>query len=127
MFRADIERRPKGVFVVKLKGRLNSDNYTAFEKNLKPILVPITKSLILDMSGLQYISSSGLGTIFGAKKYIELSGGTFIITNLQPQIKKVFDIVKALPVQSIFENMEEVDKYLDTMQQKAKEDEKEHL
>ena len=31
------------------------------------------------------------------------------MVNLQPQIKKVFDIVKALPDQQIFSSLEEMD------------------
>ena len=30
-----------------------------------------------------------------------------------PQIKKIFDIVKAIPTENIFENMEAVDAYLE--------------
>ena len=40
--------------------------------------------------------------------------------NLQPQIRKVFDIVSALPTMQVFKNIEELDEYLDVMQKKVK-------
>jgi anti-anti-sigma factor len=70
------------------------------------------------MEGLVYISSAGLGVIFSAKKNLESHGGKIILANLKPQIKKVFDIVKALPREAIFESMQEVDAYLDAMQKR---------
>ena len=39
--------------------------------------------------------------------------------NLRPQIHKVFDTIKALPMLNIFESVEEMDDYLDIMQKKA--------
>ena len=36
--------------------------------------------------------------------------------NLQPQIQKVFDILKAIPSLKVFASIGELDKYLDTMQ-----------
>ncbi|MGD2270109.1 MAG: hypothetical protein PVI06_06895 [Desulfobacterales bacterium] len=39
--------------------------------------------------------------------------------NLQPQIKKVFDIINALPSMQIFASIEELDEYLDAIQKKA--------
>ena len=45
--------------------------------------------------------------------------GDLMMVNLQPQIKKVFEIVNAMPSMRIFESVAEMDRYLDVMQQKA--------
>jgi len=44
------------------------------------------------------------------------------MTHLKPQIRKIFDILKALPVESVFESMQEVDNYLDAMQKEKTEE-----
>ena len=41
--------------------------------------------------------------------------------NLQPQIRKVFDIIQALPSLNVFESVEELDQYLAEMQRKVRE------
>ncbi len=113
-----IEEQKQGVYVVKLAGELDSDTYMMFQDKLRPFLVESTEVLIFDMSGLRYISSMGLAEIFKIRKKMEAYKGSIVISNLQPQIKKVFEIVKALPSEKVFENREEVDNYLSAMQRK---------
>jgi hypothetical protein len=40
-----------------------------------------------------------------AKKAIKAAGGDVALMNLQPQIRKVFDIIQALPSLSVFESV----------------------
>ena len=60
----NIERKAEGAVLVSLKGRIDSDTYSKLDKEVKPILAPATKVLILDMSQVSYISSTGLAVIF---------------------------------------------------------------
>lgn len=113
-----IEKKLEGGFLVKLKGRIDSDTYKILEEEVKPILVPSTKLIILDMENVNYVSSAGLAVIFQIKKILEENKGSLIIASLQPQVKKVLKIVKALPPENIFENAEELDKYLNYIQKK---------
>jgi hypothetical protein len=46
----------------------------------------------------------------------------FVISQPSPQVRKVFDIVKAVPLNSIFSSTAELDEYLDHMQRKVSED-----
>jgi hypothetical protein len=52
-----------------------------------------------------------------ARRVMEAKRGCLLLVNVQPQVQKVFDIVKALPAQSVFKNVEELDRYLARMQQ----------
>jgi len=119
-----LTEQKEGTFLIRPEGRLDSDTYILFEEKTELALNKKTKILILDLEKLEYISSIGLSSIFKANKYVEDNGGTFIMRNLQPQIKKIFEIVKVLPDRPVFENMEEVDEYLDLMQKKEIEKQK---
>jgi anti-sigma B factor antagonist len=110
-----------GVIVVEVGGSLDSATYQELEKKLKVIMMGPVKALILDMKSLDYISSMGVSVVLKTKKAIEASGGSFMMVNLQHQIKTVFDIVKALPNMCLFESLEEADNYLAEMQRRAKE------
>ncbi|MFH1395013.1 MAG: STAS domain-containing protein [Candidatus Omnitrophota bacterium] len=121
--KVDIKEQQKGVYVVRVGGRLDTETYVNFGERIKQYLDDTTKILIFDLEKLSYISSIGLGVIFQARKTIESRKGVFILTNLQPQIKKIFEVVKALPENPVFESMEEVDKYLDLIQKNALENE----
>lgn len=42
-----------------------------------------------------------------------------LVSNPQPQIRKVFDMVKAVPLSDVFASTEELDAYLAAMQRKV--------
>jgi anti-anti-sigma factor len=83
------------------------------EEELDEIINEKTKAIVLDMAGVDYISSIGIGLVMKTKKALEGNMATFAMTNLQPKIKKVFDAMKILPIIDIFEDMPEADKYID--------------
>ena len=114
----EVEKKVEGGFLVKLKGRIDSDTYNNFDQKVGSILLPSTRLIILDMEKVNYVSSAGLAVIFQIKKSIESSSGTLIISGLQPQVKKVMEIVKALPPENVFQSREELDQYLDVIQKK---------
>lgn len=119
-----IENKPNGICIIKPFGHLDTETYTIFENKIKPCLNPETKYMVLNMENVDYISSAGLNTIFNAKKTIESQGGNFILTNLQPQVKQVFEIIKALPKFAVFNSIEEADRYFDSIQKKEMEKQK---
>ena len=53
-------------------------------------------------------------------KAMKATNGRIVFMNLQPQIKKVFDILKAIPTSAVFANIQELDRYLDSMQKKVR-------
>jgi anti-anti-sigma factor len=71
------------------------------------------------MNGVTYISSAGVRVILKAKKRLAQNAGSFFMLNLQPQIKKVFEIINALPSLNVFQNIEELDNYLTEMQRRT--------
>jgi anti-anti-sigma factor len=107
---------------VALVGRLDTHSYEALDRQLAPILSSSVQALVFDLADLEYISSAGIRSIFKARKAIEGRGGKVLVSNLQPQIQKVFDIVKAVPMNSIFSSTEEADSYLDLMQKRVLQD-----
>ena len=74
---------------------------------------------MLDLADLEYISSAGVRSIFKARKALAGHGGKVLVVNPQPQIQKVFDVVKAVPLEEIFTSVAEADAYLDAMQRKV--------
>ena len=92
-------------------GSIDTETYSLLEEKVNPFLKQ-AKAIIFDMKDVSYISSMGLSVIFRIKKNLEDSSGTIAIINLQPQVKKVFEIIKVLP-EYYFSTMQEAEKYLD--------------
>jgi anti-anti-sigma factor len=117
--KVSVNRKEPGVFHLTIFGPIDSTTYTMFEREVAPFLNKSTKAIILNMEGVDYVSSLGIGAIFKVMKTMQEFEANLLVTNLQPQIKKVFDTVKAMP-ESIFRSIEEVDAYLDEIQKRMK-------
>ncbi|HVL02157.1 MAG TPA: STAS domain-containing protein [Dongiaceae bacterium] len=114
-----IKQQEGNVIRVTLRGELDTLTAPDCERELEAALRPGIDMLILDMKELSYISSAGLRVVFKIAKQAKAGGVHFALANRQPQIVKVFDIVKALPDVNIFRNEAELDAYLTLMQEKT--------
>ncbi|MGF6494329.1 anti-sigma B factor antagonist [Luteibacter sp. 621] len=103
---------------VWLEGRLDANTFTDLDDALRDItpMVDNNGTLVLDLSQLEYISSAGLRSLAQLRKQMHDRGGRTLLLNPQPQVKKVFDIVKAVPVKEVFASIAELDNYLDHIQ-----------
>ena len=110
--------RENGNQRVEVGGRLDTHTYSELDDRLTLVLAAKVQSLVLDLAQLDYISSAGVRSIFRARKLLSARSGTLVIANAQPQVQKVFDIVKAVPLSEIFRSVEEADAYLDRIQKK---------
>jgi len=110
-----------GVIVLKIGGSLDANTSSRLEEEINDLLQTSPRSLIFDFEFLDFISSAGIRVILMAQKELLKRGASIMMVKLQPQIQKVFDIIKALPNATIFRNVEELDSYLAGMQQKFRE------
>jgi len=101
---------------VSLTGSLDTETAPELEEDLAQIFDSDSNKLIFNMTGVDYVSSAGIRIIAMASRKLNEKSGAIAMTGLQPQIKKVFDIVKALPNFGIFKDEAEADEYFDHMQ-----------
>jgi anti-anti-sigma factor len=111
-----------GFFRVIPFGPIDSDTYLDFNDSVKPLLIPVTKGIVLDLTNVDYISSAGLGVLFTMKKFMKNNGGELLFCNMKPQIVRLFEIVNALPKETLFKDADEADAYLYRMMNKPTED-----
>ena len=64
--------------VIELVGRLDTTTAPALDKTINEDIGD-TKSLILDLKGLEYISSAGLRVLLGAQKKMQKVGSRKVI------------------------------------------------
>lgn len=99
-----------------LDGQLDTLTATDLDKSIKNSLTDEIKTIILDLQNLSFISSAGLRIFAKARKILKSRNGELLFINLTPQVKKVFDIVKVVPLSEVFLNTTELDEYLARMQ-----------
>ena len=114
--RTEIAPANGGVQRVAIGGRLDTHTYAELDQALAPLLGnPAVTSLVLDLEGLDYISSAGIRSILQARKLLAPTGKVLVV-HPQAQIRKVLDIVQAVPLSNIFATTEAADAYIDQLQ-----------
>jgi len=117
----EITSQGSGRRQVWLQGRLDTLTAPKLDEELAPVLAAReVTSLVFQLGALDYISSAGIRSLVRARKALAARGGEVAIVDPQPGVRKVFEIVKALPSDQVFTNDAELDAYLDAMQRKAR-------
>jgi anti-anti-sigma factor len=104
---------------IVLEGRLDHDSVAELDEQLETVLGSAVKIVVFDLTGLEYITSAGLRSIFRAQKVMTARAGKTVLLNPQPTVQKVLDIVKMADLGSVFRSVQELDAYLDAMQKKV--------
>lgn len=105
---------------IKLAGSLDTETVPDFNKAIDGVMADKSvRCLRIEMEDLQFISSLGLGSLARARKAIESQGGLLVTIGAQPQILKVFEIVKMLPKEVVFTSRKEADEYLALIQERT--------
>lgn len=115
----EIFKSENGRCQIELNGRLDTHTSQSLETSLETLDTQQHPLQILDMKNLNYISSAGLRCIFKAKKRVVSQGGRLLLVNILPQVRKVLDIIKALPSEEVFASNAEMDEYLDKIQKQS--------
>ena len=117
----EIVADPSNPSTLALVGRLDSTTAPELEAVLDRVLKKSPSRLVFDLSRLEYLSSAGIRCFVRARKALEPGGGKVAIVNPQPAVRKVLDIVKAVPAGGIFKDIAELDAYLDEIQRQVRE------
>jgi anti-anti-sigma factor len=112
-----IQKSGADTATVTLTGSLDTVTAPQLERELLPELGGPIKELIFDLAQLKFISSAGLRVFSTARKLLKQRNGQVTFVHLQPQIREVFEIIKALPGVAIFTDTAEMDRYLAARQQ----------
>jgi anti-sigma B factor antagonist len=109
-----------GVFTVAPVGALDADSPRVLTEKIEAVLGQNPDLVIFDMEFVDYINSTAIRVLLKTKKDLKQRGAKMVFVNLQPPIKKVFDILNALPSLNVFASVQELDNYLDAMQSTAR-------
>ncbi len=78
--------------IAVLEGELDTAAAVQTEKDFQLLMDSKGKNIVLDCTGLQYISSSGLRLFLSLLKRAKANGSTLTIEHISDNIKKVFSM-----------------------------------
>jgi anti-sigma B factor antagonist len=85
--------------VLSLRGPLTMENVSPF---LNAVRRENSPTMILDLSGVPYLDSSGLGSLVSAYTSCQKSGRRVALTGVNHRVMKVFEITKMEPIFLMF-------------------------
>ena len=92
--------------MIGIDGRLDTTNYSVLEKKLMELIDTGQSKLLVNLSEMDYVSSSGLRILLMALKRITVAKGKFALCSLQPNIKEIFEISGFTNIFEIYDNEE---------------------
>jgi anti-anti-sigma factor len=92
---------------VKLSGRLDASTVGQLERILADAQLAGVRAVVIDMSDLNYVSSSGLRVLLSARSAIRKRNGDIFLCSLGRNVREVFDMVGFSAVFGIFDTPEQ--------------------
>ncbi len=99
------ETNREGVEILKLKGRLTISESAALREKITEITAASKHQVVMDLSGLEYIDSTGLGNLVIYYTTMKKAGGALKLVNLN---KRNIELLLLTKLHTIFEVFDDV-------------------
>lgn len=98
----------EGITVLFIReDRLDANNSEELKAELKQFFENGTKDLVIDLKEVLFIDSSGLGVLVSGYKNAASQHGTLKLSNLQSQVKSMFELTRLHRVFDIFTTVDD--------------------
>ena len=103
-----LTERRDGKTVLSLKEeRVDAHSAAELKDRLLKALEDDGRALVIDLSQVQFIDSSGLGALLSGYKNANLRASGFALVGLQPLVKSMFELTRLHRVFEIYPGIEE--------------------
>lgn len=98
-------RKVDGVLIVRVtENRLDASRAPAFKSELSSLIDDFDGKIVIDLSSVDFIDSSGLGVLVSAMKQVG-SRGTIALACMSATVKKLFSLTRMDRVFSLHETV----------------------
>jgi anti-sigma B factor antagonist len=105
--KVDIDKLADNVNLIKLSGRLDAGGSTVTRESLKTLAAQERPHLILDLSEVSFIDSSGLGALVSVLKAARQQGGDLVMCGAQQQAKMLFKLTMLDQILTQYDTIDE--------------------
>jgi stage II sporulation protein AA (anti-sigma F factor antagonist) len=99
-------KKEKGFTVVSITGKMDALTTPEAEGKLTGLIEAGERDLVVDLEGLDYISSAGLRGILATAKRLKAEQGNIVFANLQGRVTEVFKISGFHSLFKIFDSVD---------------------
>jgi anti-sigma B factor antagonist len=83
------------------------DAHNAGELKSRLLGLSVEGKILVDLTEVRFIDSSGLGALIAAYKSVTANGGVLTLAGLQTQVRSVFELTRLHRVFKVFETLTE--------------------
>jgi anti-sigma B factor antagonist len=100
-------REENDITILSLSGRLDLASGTTLKEQVKELFSQNKNSFHFNLAEVEFINSSGLGSLVSIMKEIRLRKGRLTLSNLASYVQEIFDITQLSHIFEIFGTEEE--------------------
>ena len=102
----EIQIREEGkVQILACQGRMDAQVSDLLKERILELLDKGATDLVLDLEGLEFLDSSGLGALVSCLRRIKEKKGEIKLAGLRPEVRSIFDITRVSRLFHICENV----------------------
>ena len=91
-------RQADGVSLVEVTGKLTSFESKAFHDMIHSLLVEGHTNIVLNLTGLEYLDSSGIGELVRNYMSVVKKGGAMKVVGLAPRVEEILKVTQLYQV-----------------------------
>lgn len=101
-------RSADGIRVARVRGEVDLRTSPQLREMLLAEARAAVGILVIDLSDVGYMDSSGVGTLVFVKREVERTGGRVVLAGLQPRVRSVLEITHLDKFFTIVQSVDEV-------------------
>ena len=95
------------IVILKLRGLIDSGTSQLLEDKFKELVLSKSVRLVVDLQGVDYISSAGWGIFVGEIKGVRERNGDIKLAGMTPGVREVFDLLEFNALLQPFDSKED--------------------
>ena len=103
-FQLDDERSDAGVHIVNVSGEIHVSTAPSFREQLNAVIESGGTILVLDLSGVEFIDSTGLSVLLNGLRLVNQRHGRMALVCANPTVMRLFQITSLDATFDIFED-----------------------
>jgi anti-sigma B factor antagonist len=101
-----LEETSNNIGILKLTGRLDASAVKSLKENVNSLVKKDIKSIVIDLGEVDFIDSSGLGSLVSCLRLVNKETGDIRLASLQDQIRSLIELTRLHRVFQIFDDSE---------------------
>lgn len=100
-------REQDGIVILELSGELDIGGVTTVKKAFEGYFEKGLVKVVLDLSGMGYTSSAGMGVFMGIARQVKEKGGNVKMVGINDRVNRVFTLIGITKIFSIYNTVED--------------------